>query len=379
MQDQTTAGPVAPTKSARVRLRPLGLPAARIDAGFWADRQQVNRTVSIPQGAQRLREAGNLDDLRLAAERVVDAGALPRAMVHGLRRAQVARGRRLGVGAASPSSRARRPSSVRDHAAVAAAQLDDGYVEQLRAGQAGLERARTPTCRGATSSTARGTCSRRPSRSSAATGTPRAARRRGHPLADHLVDTFGDRPGRSTTSTATPWSRWRWSSCTARPATRALPRPGAATRSMRGAAWRPAPIQHRTASEPTYFSDRVPVREADDGRGPRRARRLPGRRRGRPRRSRPATPSCWPRCDTAVAAPWCDTKMYLTGGLGSRWEGEAFGDPYELPTDRGVRRDLRRHRQRAVELAHAAGHRRGPLRRPDRAHAAQRVPAPASP
>lgn len=29
-----------------------------------------------------------------------------------------------------------------------------------------------------------------------------------------------------------------------------------------------------------------------------------------------------------------EQKMYLTGGLGSRWEGEAFGDPYELPSDR---------------------------------------------
>ena len=28
------------------------------------------------------------------------------------------------------------------------------------------------------------------------------------------------------------------------------------------------------------------------------------------------------------------TKTYLTGGLGSRWDREAFGDPYELPTDR---------------------------------------------
>ena len=28
------------------------------------------------------------------------------------------------------------------------------------------------------------------------------------------------------------------------------------------------------------------------------------------------------------------TKTYLTGGLGSRWDGEAFGDPFELPPDR---------------------------------------------
>ena len=28
-----------------------------------------------------------------------------------------------------------------------------------------------------------------------------------------------------------------------------------------------------------------------------------------------------------------ETKLYVTGGLGSRFDGEAFGDPYELPTD----------------------------------------------
>ncbi|MBM7787821.1 glycoside hydrolase family 127 protein [Tenggerimyces flavus] len=29
-----------------------------------------------------------------------------------------------------------------------------------------------------------------------------------------------------------------------------------------------------------------------------------------------------------------EQKTYVTGGLGSRWEGESFGDPYELPSDR---------------------------------------------
>ena len=28
-----------------------------------------------------------------------------------------------------------------------------------------------------------------------------------------------------------------------------------------------------------------------------------------------------------------ETKLYITGGLGARFDGEAFGDPYELPTD----------------------------------------------
>ena len=39
----------------------------------------------------------------------------------------------------------------------------------------------------------------------------------------------------------------------------------------------------------------------------------------------------------AVERRWRDmvaTRMYLTGGLGSRHRDEAFGDPYELPPDR---------------------------------------------
>lgn len=39
----------------------------------------------------------------------------------------------------------------------------------------------------------------------------------------------------------------------------------------------------------------------------------------------------------AMEHQWHDmvgTKLHLTGGLGARYEGESFGDPYELPTDR---------------------------------------------
>lgn len=39
---------------------------------------------------------------------------------------------------------------------------------------------------------------------------------------------------------------------------------------------------------------------------------------------------------TASVAQWEDmvtTKTYLTGGIGARWEGEAFGNPFELPPD----------------------------------------------
>ena len=39
----------------------------------------------------------------------------------------------------------------------------------------------------------------------------------------------------------------------------------------------------------------------------------------------------------AMVAQWEDmvkTKAYITGGVGSRHQGEAFGEPYELPADR---------------------------------------------
>nr|WP_259408102.1 beta-L-arabinofuranosidase domain-containing protein [Streptomyces akebiae] len=41
---------------------------ARITDGFWATRRRINAEVSIPEGPQRLEEAGNLANLRSAAE-----------------------------------------------------------------------------------------------------------------------------------------------------------------------------------------------------------------------------------------------------------------------------------------------------------------------
>ena len=40
------------------------------------------------------------------------------------------------------------------------------------------------------------------------------------------------------------------------------------------------------------------------------------------------------RCE-AVFADLLATKTYVTGGMGARWDWEAFGDPYEMTTDRG--------------------------------------------
>ena len=83
---------------------------------------------------------------------------------------------------------------------------------------------------------------------------------------------------------------------------------------------------------PSYFSDRVPVRDATtvEGHAVRAVYLAAG-----------ATDVAVETHDdellAALRRQWeavLATKMYLTGGLGSRWEGESFGDPYELPNDR---------------------------------------------
>lgn len=80
-----------------------------------------------------------------------------------------------------------------------------------------------------------------------------------------------------------------------------------------------------------YLSDRVPVREttAPEGHAVRAIYLAAG-----------ATDVAIETGDTELLAAlenqWTAmtaTKMYVNGGLGSRWDGEAFGNPYELPND----------------------------------------------
>ena len=62
-----TVGPIRLTDSSAVALRPAT--QARITGGFWADRREVNRDVCVPEGWDRLHEAGNFHNLELAAGR----------------------------------------------------------------------------------------------------------------------------------------------------------------------------------------------------------------------------------------------------------------------------------------------------------------------
>jgi DUF1680 family protein len=69
MPGSSIATSVAPTDSARVRLRPLDGRGVVIRDGLLAERQRVNREVTLLRGAEELERAGTLDNLRIAAGR----------------------------------------------------------------------------------------------------------------------------------------------------------------------------------------------------------------------------------------------------------------------------------------------------------------------
>lgn len=64
----------APTAAARVRLRPVDARGVAIRDGLLADRQRVNREVTLLRGAEELERAGTLDNLRIAAGRARASG-----------------------------------------------------------------------------------------------------------------------------------------------------------------------------------------------------------------------------------------------------------------------------------------------------------------
>jgi DUF1680 family protein len=84
--------------------------------------------------------------------------------------------------------------------------------------------------------------------------------------------------------------------------------------------------------EPTYFSDRLPVREQTTVEG--HAVRAVYLGAGAADVAIETGDSGLLDALRTQFAHMLATKTYLTGGLGSRWDREAFGDEYELPPDR---------------------------------------------
>jgi uncharacterized protein len=304
----------------RAVLRPLGAGEVAITGGIWAERQRVNREVSIPYGEEQLERAGNFENLRLAAGASTAAYAgLPHPFLDtDVYKWLEAVGWELGR-APSPELTAMADRAV---ALIAAAQAPDGYLDsyyqvlhpELRyvelpmghelycAGhllQAAVAHART-----AGRTDLLDVACRVVDNVDAALGPAGRPGVCGHPEIEMaLVELYrltGD-PRRLALATCL------------------LDRRG---HGLLG----PDPFG------PRYYQDDRPVREATTVTGH-------------------AVRALYLACGVtdayletgeralldATAAQWEDmveTRMHLTGGVGSHHRDESFGDPYELPPDR---------------------------------------------
>lgn len=310
-----STAPVLPTADASVALRPLPT-GAELTGGFWADRLAANQA-AIPLGYDRLTEAGNIDNLRVAGGAAEGQPVGPifadSDVYKWLEALAWEHGRTH-----DPALLARLDELT---AVVAAAQRPDGYLNSV------VELRKRPRyhelgwshelyCAGHLMQ--------------AAVAATRATGRRellgvAERLADHLADTFG--PGGRPELDGHPVVEMALVELYRLTGTRRHLELADYFVTARGNG-------HATPddADPTYFSDRVPVREADDVEG--HAVRAMYLGAG-------ATDVAIETGDAELLAAvrrqfdaMAHHRQFVTGGVGSRWEGEAFGDPYELPTDR---------------------------------------------
>jgi uncharacterized protein len=325
---RTVAGPAHPTAGATVRCRPLPLSGARIEGGFWAARQQVNREHSIPIGSARLRDAGNLENLELAAAALGDPANPPdRASFRGPLFMDSDVYKWLEAAA---WEHAREASDVllgeieMFSKAIASAQCPDGYVNSFvqvtRNGErrySDLAMGHEHYCLGHLIQA--GVAAQRSTGDSTLWEVARRA-------ADHLVATFGPEGNRGLDGHPV-----------IEMALVELYRESGDQRYLDLAAHLVDTRGHATihghGRDPIYYSDRLPVREADspEGHAVRAVYLAAGAADVAVEGRDPGG-----ELDAALERQWkamVATKEYVTGGLGSRWDGEAFGDPYELPPD----------------------------------------------
>ncbi len=316
-----TATPVLPTAEAHLALRPLPAGDARITGGFWALRQERNGRDAVRSGYQQLDAAGNFRNLRIAAGVEEGEAVGPIFMDSDVTKWLEAVAWEYGRAPAQDLLDLQREVT----ALVAQAQADDGYLDSVQQVRGGGERytdlkwSHEMYCAGHLYQAAVAQ-----HRATGDTGLLDVAVRN----ADHLVRTFGPGADRTQDIDGHPVVEMGLVELYRETGTRAY---------LDLAHWfvdaRGHGIIERAGGEPTYFSDRVPSRQATtvEGHAVRAVYLAAG-----------AVDVAIETGDTELLtasetqfADMMATKAFITGGLGARWDWEAFGDPYELPTDRG--------------------------------------------
>jgi DUF1680 family protein len=316
-------GPVDPTPEARTALRPLPFGDAPITGGLWAERQRVNREVTIPMGAAQLEAAGSFENFKAAA-----AGS------HGEYHGPVYQDGEVYKwleALAWEQARAEDPQLAtwqrETTGLIRDAQDSDGYLntfEQVTATEADRFR-NLPVNHEIFNVGALTQAAIAQVRTGHDDGLITIARR----AVAQLNATFG--PGRRDGVCGHPLIELALTELyrlTGDPDELALARYFV---DARGHGLLASLGQDGFAGS-TYYSDRIPVRDTTvpEGHAVRAVYLAAG-----------ATDLAIETGDTellgAQRGQWqamTETKMYVTGGLGARWEGESFGDPFELPSDR---------------------------------------------
>lgn len=323
------SGPVVPTESAATTLRP-GI-GGRITGGLWAERRRVNADTSIPDGWDRLIDAGNIHNLRLAAGTATGRyrSDLP-FMDSDVYKWLEAVGWLLG-GAEVDEKAREQLSRLIDQAieVLSAAQEEDGYLnsyvqvtrpnERWRHLDWGHELYSAGHLLQAAVAVARG---------AGRTDVLDVARR----LADRIDNDFGTEPGRLDAIDGHPEIEMALVELYRLTGERQYLDRAAYFLDRRGNGLLGTARHGGRTFGSGYWQDHVPVREATEvvGHSVRQLYLLAG-----------AVDVYAEIGDAALLAAaerlWEEmvaTKTYLTGGVGAHHVDEAFGEQYELPNER---------------------------------------------
>ena len=114
----------SPAPPALVKLRAVPFTDVKIADAFWLPRQETNRVASLPVNLENLEKAGNLEDLRLAAQRATNGFRGPVFMDSDLYKALEAASYSLAIHP-DPVLEKQLDENI---ATLAAAQQPDGYL-----------------------------------------------------------------------------------------------------------------------------------------------------------------------------------------------------------------------------------------------------------
>jgi DUF1680 family protein len=318
MNHSHAAGSVDTILSPHSVWRTLPFAAARITDGFWARQQQTNRQVSLRHGYAMLERAGNLPNLRLAAGRTGGAYTGRNFSDETVYKWLEALAWELGNG--PDTDLQRMAEEVID--LVVAAQQPDGYLNSyytvVEPNQRwfDLDHGHELYCAGHLFQAAIAF-----QRALGDTRLLDVARR----LADHIDTIFG--------------SGKRQGACGHPEVEMALVELYRSTQERRYLQLAQFFIDQRgqrkmrgfRANGPEYHQDHVPVREVQTaaGHAVRQMYLATGVSDVYLETGEPALVEAMHRLWDDIAS----TKLFITGGVGPRFDGEAFGEPYELPAD----------------------------------------------